>query len=155
MTEKIKPISADRLKDPENKARIAEFEKKAAADQAKREGVAKIFDPVALLKRASEIHEFIHPTLGVVRFGELTLNDSAILEKCLTPSAKTAMTLYLMLKKANPGLPEYTPDNISEFYNVFPLTEGAALLQFISEQPSFLPKKSLKSGSPSTLEPKT
>ena len=65
------------------------------------------------------------------------------------------MTLYLMLKKANPGLPEYTPDNISEFYNVFPLTEGAALLQFISEQPSFLPKKSLKSGSPSTLEPKT
>ena len=81
MSEKIKPISADRLKDPENKARIAEFEKKAAADQAKREGVAKIFDPVALLKRASEIHEFMHPTLGVVRFGELTLNDSAILRE--------------------------------------------------------------------------
>ena len=116
---------------------------------------AKIFDPVALLKRASEIHEFTHPTLGIVRFGELTLNDSAFLEKCKTPAAKTAMTLYLMLKKANPGLPEYTPDNILEFYNVFPLAEGAALLQFISEQPSFLPKKTSKNGLPSTLEPKT
>ena len=127
--------------DPENLARIAEFEKKAAADQVKREAAAKIFDPVALLKRASEIHEFTHPTLGVVRFGELTLNDSAVLEKCTTPASKTAMTLYLMLKKAHPSLPEYTPENILEFYNVFPLAEGAALLQFISEQPSFLPKK--------------
>ena len=58
-----------------------------------------------------------------------------------TPASKTAMTLYLMLKKANPGLPDYTPENILDFYNVFPLAEGAALLQFISEQPSFLPKK--------------
>jgi hypothetical protein len=144
-----------RLTSPENLARIAEFERKAAADLAKREVAAKIFDPVALLKRASEIHEFTHPTLGIVRFGELTLNDSIILEKCKTPAAKTAMTLYLMLKKANPGLPEHTPENILEFYNVFPLAEGAALLQFISEQPSFLPKKSLKNGLQSTLEPKT
>ena len=155
MSGKNKPSSADRLNDPENKARIAEFEKKAAADQTKREAAVKIFDPVALLKRASEIHQFTHPSLGIVRFGELTLNDSVILEKCKTPEAKTAMTLYLMLKKANPGLPEYTPDNIAEFYNVFPLAEGAALLQFISEQPSFLPKKQSKNGSPSTLEPKT
>jgi hypothetical protein len=141
LSAKNKPSSADRLKSPENKARIAEFEKKAAADQVKREVAIKVFDPVALLKRASEIHEFTHPTLGVVRFGELTLNDSAVLEKCITPAAKTAMTLYLMLKKANPDLPTYTPDNILEFYNVFPLAEGAALLQFISDQPSFLPKK--------------
>jgi hypothetical protein len=155
LSAKNKPSSADRLNDPENKARIAEFEKMAAANQTKREGATKIFDPVALLKRASEIHQFTHPTLGIVRFGELTLNDSIILEKCKTTDAKTAMTLYLMLKKANPGLPEYTPDNILEFYNVFPLAEGAALLQFISEQPSFLPKKSLKNGLPSMAEPKT
>ena len=77
MSAKNKPSSADRLNSPENKARIAEFEKIAAADQAKRGAAAKIFDPVALLKRASEIHEFTHPTLGIVRFGELTLNDSA------------------------------------------------------------------------------
>jgi hypothetical protein len=152
---KNKPSSAQRLNTPENMARIAEFEKIAAATQAKLEVGAKIFDPVALLNRASEIHEFKHQTLGVVRFGELTLNDSAILEKCSTPASKTAMTLYLMLKKAHPGLPEYTPENIIEFYNMFPLAEGAALLQFISEQPSFLPKKSLKSGLPSMVELKT
>ena len=157
MSAKEKKCSTDidRLKSPENLARIAEFEKKAAAYQSKRESAAKIFDPVALLKRASEIHQFTHSTLGIVRFGELTLNDSVILEKCKTPDTKTAMTLYLMLKKANPGLPEYTPDNISEFYNMFPLAEGAALLQFISEQPSFLPKKPLKNGSPSMPEAKT
>ena len=154
MSAKNKPSSAARLNDPENKARIAEFEKMAAADQAKRGAVAKIFDPVALLKRASEIHEFTHPTLGIIRFGELVLNDSEVLEKCITPASKTAMTLYLMLKKAHPGLPEYTPENILDFYNMFPLAEGAALLQFISEQPSFLPKKRLKNGLMSTLEPK-
>ena len=155
MSAKNKPSSPDRLNSPENLARIAEFEKKASADQAKREGAAKIFDPVALLKRASEIHEFEHPTLGIVKFGELVLNDSAILEKCKTPESKTAMTLYLMLKKAHPDLPEYTPENILEFYNVFPLVEGAALLQFISEQPSFLPKKNSKSGLLYTEELKT
>jgi hypothetical protein len=154
LSAKNKP-SSDRLKSPENLERIAEFEKMAAADQAKRETAAKIFDPVALLKRASEIHEFTHPTLGIVRFGELTLNDSVFLEKCKTPDAKTAMTLYLMLKKANPALPEYTPDNILEFYNLFPLSAGAALLQFISEQPSFLPKKQSKNGSAFMEELKT
>ena len=154
MSAKNEQSSAARLKSPENRARIAEFEKMATADQAKRGIAAKIFDPVALLKRASEIHEFTHPTLGIVRFGELVLNDSVILEKCITPASKTAMTLYLMLKKAHPGLPEYTPENILDFYNMFPLAEGAALLQFISEQPSFLPKKRLKNGLKSTLEPK-
>jgi hypothetical protein len=155
LSAKNKQSSADRLNDPENKARIAEFERMAAADQAKRGVAAKIFDPVALLKRASAIHEFNHPTLGVVRFGELTLNDSAVLEKCTTPAAKTAMILYLMLKKASQSLPEYRPENILDFYNMFPLAEGAALLKFISEQPSFLPKKSLKNGLASMAEPKT
>ena len=140
------PVFSNPLDTPENQERIAKFKAQADAADQKKMDAAKIFDPVALLKRASEIHEFTHPTLGIVRFGELTLNDSAILEKCKTPASKTAMTLYLMLKKAHPGLPEYTPENILEFYNVFPLAEGAALLQFISEQPSFLPKKPLKTG---------
>lgn len=149
-----KELAAER-NSPENLERLAELKAVEVADDARREAAAKIFDPVALLKRASAIHEFVHPTLGVVRFGELVLNDSAILEQCKTPAAKTAMTLYLMLKKAHPGLPEYTPENILEFYNVFPLAEGGALLQFISEQPSFLLKKRLKSGLPSTGAPKT
>ncbi len=146
------------LNRPENVERVEKF--KAIAEAKEKQvtevsvAAAKIFDPVALLKRASEIHEFNHPTLGIVRFGELVLNDSAVLERCKTPAAKTAMTLYLMLKKAHPGLPEYTPENILDFYSVFPFAEGAALLQFICEQPSFLPKESLKSGLPSMAEPK-
>ena len=139
-------VSSNPLESPENLERIAKFKAKADAVDQKKVDVAKIFDPVALLKRASTIHEFTHPTLGIVRFGELVLNDSAVLEKCQSPASKTAMTLYLMLKKAHPSLPEYTPENILDFYNMFPLAEGAALLQFISEQPSFLPKKPSKIG---------
>jgi hypothetical protein len=142
----ISPNPLDILNTPENQERIAKFQAQAEACDQKKADAAKIFDPVALLKRASSIHEFNHPTLGIVRFGELTLNDSAVLEKCPTPASKTAMTLYLMLKKAHPDLPEYSPDNILEFYNMFPLAEGAALLQFISEQPSFLPKKPSNTG---------
>ena len=140
------PVFSNPLDTPENQKRIAKFKAQADACDQKKVDAAKIFDPVALLKRASTIHKFNHPTLGIVRFGELTLNDSAMLEKCPTPASKTAMVLYLMLKKANPDLPTYSPDNILEFYDAFPLAEGAALLQFISEQPSFLPKKPLKTG---------
>jgi hypothetical protein len=140
------PVFSNPLDTPENQERIAKFKAQADACDLKKMDAAKIFDPVALLKRALSIHEFTHPTLGVVRFGELTLNDSEVLEKCKTSATKTAMTLYLMLKKANPDLPTYSPDNILEFYSSFPLAEGAALLKFISEQPSFLPKKSLKIG---------
>ena len=140
------PVFSNPLDTPENHERIAKFKAQADVCDQKKMDAAKIFDPVALLKRASSIHEFTHPTLGVVRFGELTLNDSEVLEKCKTSAAKTAMTLYLVLKKANPDLPEYTPENILDFYNAFPLAEGAALLKFISEQPSFLLKKPSMNG---------
>ncbi len=110
----ISPNSLDVLNTPENQDRFPKFQAQADACDQKKVDVAKIFDPVALLKRASAIHEFNHPTLGVVRFGELTLNDSEVLEKCKTPAAQTAMTLYLMLKKANPDLPSYSPENILE-----------------------------------------
>jgi hypothetical protein len=132
--------------DAKSESDLRRWEHNAAKAETKDTVPAKLFDPVALLKRASSIHEFTHPTLGVVRFGELTLNDSEVLEKCKTSAAKTAMTLYLMLKKANPDLPSYLPDNILEFYDAFPLAEGAALLKFISELPSFLPKKPSKIG---------
>jgi hypothetical protein len=138
------PLST--LQTAENQARIAKFKAQAEEYVRQKTTSAVVFDPVALLKRASEIHEFTHPTLGIVRFGELTIKDSAVLEQCKSPEAKTAMALYLMLKKANPAMPEYTPENILDFFNQFPLAEGAALLQFVSEQPSFLPKNSLKNG---------
>ena len=151
MSAKNKP-SSDRLKSPENLARIAEFEKKAAADQAKRGAVAKIFDPVALLKRASEIHEFTHPTLGVVRFGELKLSDSEIVSKCKTKDDRSAMAVYLMLKKAYPEMADYTPETIGGFYRAFPMVEGTSLLQFFLSQPCFLGENS-SNGSNQTQAP--
>ena len=72
----ISPNSLEGLNSPENQERLAKFKAQADAYDQKKVDAAKIFDPVALFKRASEIHEFTHPTLGVVRFGELTLNDS-------------------------------------------------------------------------------
>jgi hypothetical protein len=88
------PNSLEVLNTPENQERIAKFKAQAEISDRKKEETAKIFDPVALLKRASAIHEFTHPTLGIVRFGELTLNDSAMLEKCPSPASKTAMIYF-------------------------------------------------------------
>jgi hypothetical protein len=126
----------------ENREKFSRFERMAAEDEARRANSAKLFSPTDLLRRASEIREFDHPLLGRIRFGELTLEDSEVLRKCKTDADKTAMALYLMLKKAYPEMPTYTPEDISKFYGAFPMVEGAALLKFVSEQPSFLPQES-------------
>ena len=130
------------LDTPENRERIAKLEQMAAEDEAKRAAAAKIFNPIDLMRRASEIREFTHPTLGNIRFGELTLVDSDILRQCKNDADKTAMALYLMLKKAYPEMPTFTPENISEFYRAFPMAEGAELLKLMSEQPAFLQRDS-------------
>ncbi len=141
------------LDTPENRERLAQFEQIAAQDEAKRKTAAKLFSPADLMRRASEIREFQHPTLGTIRFAELTLQDSEILRQCKTDADKTAMALYLMLKKAYPEMPTFTPENISGFYGAFPMAEGAELLKFLSEQPSFLPQDSA-SGSAAVAKPK-
>jgi hypothetical protein len=130
------------LETPENKARIAKFEKMAAQEQASFETTAKLFNPTELMRRATEIREFNHPQLGLIRFGELTIADSEIIRQCTSDADKTAMAVYLMLKKAYPEMPTYTPENISGFYKAFPVMEGAVLLQFVSELPVFLQRNS-------------
>jgi hypothetical protein len=137
---------------PENKQRLAELKKLEAADGAGREAVAKFFDPVALMARASETHEVKHPQLGLIRFGELMLSDSELVSKCKTKNDRSAMVVYLMLKKAYPGMQDYTPETIKEFYKTFPMVEGTALLQFFLSQPCFLEEKSV-SGSEQTQVP--
>ena len=67
---------------PENQKRLEELRKIADAEDARRFEVAKTFDPVALMARANEIHEVVHPQLGVIRFGELKLSDSELISKC-------------------------------------------------------------------------
>ena len=126
----------------ENKKRLAELLAVEAADDAKRNAAAKVFDPVALMVRAGEIHEVKHPQLGWVKFGELMLSDSETVSKCKTKDDRSAMAVYLMLKKAYPDLPEYTPETIGGFYRAFPMVEGTSLLQFFLSQPCFLGENS-------------
>ena len=135
---------------PENRKRLESLRRLADSEESRRLEAAKIFDPVALMARANEIHQVTHSQLGVIRFGELKLSDSEVIGKC--KEDRSAMAVYLMLKKAYPDLPEYTPETIREFYKTFPLVEGTALIQFFLSQPCFLEEKS-ESGSKQTLAP--
>ena len=134
--------SAEAANLPENEAKIAEFKRRAEADDARNVAVAKLFDPVALLQRGSQIHEVQHPTLGLIRYGELVIADSEIINKCKTKADRNAMSIYVMLKKAYLNLPDYTPDTISEFNHSFPMLEASELIKFLNEQPGFLLAKS-------------
>jgi hypothetical protein len=133
---------------PENAKRLAELKAAENADNAKRLESAKMFDPIALLTRASEIHEVTHPQLGVIRFGELKLSDSEVISECKAKNDRSAMAIYLMLKKAYPQMPDYTPETISAFYQAFPMVEGTAMLQFFLSQPGFLGEKSPNGSKP-------
>jgi hypothetical protein len=140
------------LKDPKNVAAHAKFKAMATAEDKRSCEVAKLFDPVALIARAGEIHEVKHPQLGIIKFGELMLSDSELVSKCKGQDDRSAMAVYLMLKKAYPDMPEYTPETIGGFYRAFPMVEGTALLQFFLSQPCFLGEKS-SSGSNQTQAP--
>ena len=128
---------------PENQKRLEDLKRIGDADKARISEGAKIFDPIALLARANEIHEVTHPQLGVIRFGELMLTDSEVISQCREKNDRVAMSVYLMLKKAYPEMPTYTSENISGFFKTFPLVEGMALLQFFLGQPCFLGEKSI------------
>ena len=154
MLSEKKLSSAAAAKLPENEAKIAEFKKRAEADDARKEAVAKLFDPVALLQRAGQIHEAQHPTLGLIRYGELVIADSEIINKCKNKADRNAMSIYLMLKKAYPNLPDYTPETVSEFNCSFPMLEASELIKFLNEQPGFLLTKS-PTGSSTVQTPKT
>ena len=140
------------LNSPENIAAHKKFKAMANAQEQKIAEVAKLFDPVALMARAGEVHEVTHPQLGVIKYGELMLSDSEIVSKCTTKDDRSAMAIYLMLKKAYPEMPEYTPDTIDGFYRAFPMVEGTSLLQFFLSQPCFLGEKSVN-GSKQTQAP--
>jgi hypothetical protein len=127
---------------PENKKRLAELRKIAASQDAKGVETAKAFDPIVLMARANEIHQVTHPQLGVIKFGELMLTDSEIIGKCNQKDDRTAMAVYLMLKKAYPEIKDYTPETINGFFKTFPMVEGTLLLQFFLSQPCFLGEKS-------------
>jgi hypothetical protein len=144
--------------DPKDFSKKTKWEIQAEQDekvQAKVESVAKkLFDPAKLTELVNTIHEEDDPNLGVIRYGELSLHDAFIIEKCKSDAEKTSMAAYLMLKKGNPSMPTYTPENISEWQKTMPMAEGALLLLFIRKAPAFLRTQSLP-GLIKTETPKT
>lgn len=144
--------------DPKDFSKKTKWEIQAEQDekvQAKVKSVAKkLFDPAKLTELVNTIHEEDDPNLGVIRYGELSLHDAFIIEKCKSDAEKTSMAAYLMLKKGNPSMPTYTPENISEWQKTMPMAEGALLLLFIRKAPAFLRTQSLP-GLIKTETPKT
>ena len=104
---------------------------------------SKLFSPSELTMQSKQIHEAAVPVLGKLRYGELTLDDSFTIAKCKTDADKSCMAAYLILKKAYPEMPLYTPENIGQWSKSMPLAEGAALLLFIRNTPAFLRTQSV------------
>ncbi len=122
---------------------------KQEAKEAKAKAVAtKLFNPVELMKSASTITESEAPGLGLVKYGELTLDDSFTISKCKSDEDKSSMAAYLMLKKAYPEMPTFTPENIKRWAMSMPMAEGASLLLFLSGTPAFLRAQSLRGYAP-------
>jgi hypothetical protein len=131
-----------------NDERAAAFEAKIAEHDEAHKVKGRIFDPERLIHRAGQIHEVEHPVLGLLRYGELTFEDSFEINKCARDVEKTEMVAYLMLSKAYPDIPR-------DFLKRMPLVEGAALIDFLTKQPAFLsPPKRSPNGSKTTRKPK-
>ena len=126
------------------------------AKQAEEKTIAaKLFDPVELTRQAKAIHEAEVSLLGKFRYGELSLDDSFIIDRCKSDAEKSSMAAYLMLKKAYPEMPVYAPENIKQWAQSMPLAEGAALLQFLSGTPAFLRVQSLRGSAPTKMQKKS
>jgi hypothetical protein len=122
----------------------AKFKAKLEEHEESEQAKGKIFNPSRLLERASKIHSVDHPILGSVQFGELTFRDAFEINKCETDIEKTETVAWLMMKKAYPDLPR-------DFLSRMPLIESAALIDFLTKQPTFLSAtNSSRSGSKTT-----
>ena len=101
------------------------------------------------MDRAERIHEIVHPVLGLLRYGELTFEDSFEINKCKTDVEKTETVAWLMMSKAYPELPR-------DFLKRMPLIEGAALIDYLTKNPCFLSQQTnSRTGSTSATKPKT
>jgi len=124
-----------------NDALAAEYEAKLAEHEEAQRAKGRVFDPMQLVARADRIMTVDHPTLGQLRFGELTFEDAFEINKSKSDVEKTETVAWLMMRKAYPDLPR-------DFLKRLPLLEGAALIAFLTKQPAFLSqRKNSASGS--------
>ena len=122
-----------RLNTPENKARIAEFEKIAADDQAKRAVAvatsAKLFDPKALAESTRTIQVLIDPDLGEIHFGLLSNTELAALnvQGIASDMERAERVICAMLQKGDVSL-------TWEDYQALPFDVHNALTLLMSQQ---------------------
>ena len=132
------------MSDEENDAKVAALEKKLAENDAKGELAGKVFNPKALFERTQRLKEINDPVLGLIKYGELTLEDSFVFAPIQDPNERTLTVAYLMLKKAYPNV---TLDMVRKM----PLAEANAFMAIVAAQSCFLPQTSAN-GSATTVK---
>ena len=141
---------------PENRKRAAELERKLAehdeAESVEKAEVARRFNPREACRRSSEILEVTDETLGIVRFGVLSISEFTDLKlnEIKDENARIRKVVHAMLKKADP---ELKLDDVE----AIPFDEFTILNGILGEAlPGFLrlAKQALKTGSQPTQTPK-
>jgi len=141
---------------PENRKRAADMERKLAehdeAESVEKAEVARRFNPREACRRSSEILEVTDETLGIVRFGVLSISEFTDLKlnEIKDENARIRKVVHAMLKKADP---ELKLDDVE----AIPFDEFTILNGILGEAlPGFLrlAKQALKTGSQPTQTPK-
>jgi hypothetical protein len=78
-----------------NDERASKFEAKIAEHDEAQKAKGRIFDPQLLIHRAGQIHTVEHPVLGLLRYGELTFEDSFEINMCKTDVEKRARSFSI------------------------------------------------------------
>jgi translation elongation factor EF-Tu-like GTPase len=112
---------------------VEEYAKKLEKYEEEKRAKAAKFNVKAVVEDAKKIREVEVEGFGTVEYGVLTLEDSLELAKCKTAEERSVMTLWLMLRKADPTL-------TLEDVKAIPLTAAAKILAAISGNVDFLPK---------------
>jgi hypothetical protein len=134
------------LNDPENKRRIAEFEKMALDDQAKRAVVvaasAKLFDPKSITRKAKGIHEVYDADLGTIRYTYLTYDDLMEIGEMRDPITKQPLgtkerSIQILLKQLATTYPSLSVDELK----AWPFEVVTKLLVKLQGEGSFFHRK--------------
>ncbi len=112
----------------------SKLEREADEYEEKEKAAGRMFDPKVLFERAQKLHVVDDPVLGLVKYGELTFDDSFELDSIKDATERTYAVVYRMLKKAY-------PDVTLEMVKKMPLFEANALMDVLLKPP-FLSQKS-------------
>ncbi|MEM2177028.1 MAG: hypothetical protein QXN34_06850 [Archaeoglobaceae archaeon] len=110
---------------------IDEMRKKIDEYVQKQAENAQLISIKELVRKAKELRTVYVEGIGTIQYGSLTLFELSEIAKCQTNEEKTIMTLYFMLKKAEPSL---TLDDVKEL----PFDIVTKILNALSKEMRFL-----------------